>query len=120
MTGLFEFTAKTARAGRAKVAHAQQRNYPFYFASATGTVAESGARLKLRQSIMRNNIVGKKISCKPQKLQEILVTVQICGGIWRKAEQAGRKKWLPGHGPIVKHPGRARRQRFSRGVQAEW
>jgi hypothetical protein len=50
---------------------------------------------------MRNNIAGKKIPCKPQKVQGFFATVEIRRGIWRKVGQAGRKKWLPCHGQIV-------------------
>ena len=57
-------------------------------AVATGAAAESGPRLKHRQSIMRNNIAGKKIPCKPQKLQEILVTMKIRCGRQELARQA--------------------------------
>ena len=55
---------------------------------ATGAAAESGPRLKHRQSIMRNNIAGKKIPCKPQKLQDILATVRIRHGMLSRRFQA--------------------------------
>jgi hypothetical protein len=50
---------------------------------------------------MGTDIAVNRISCKPQKLQAMSATVKIGRGSWRQVGQAGRKKWLPSHGPIV-------------------
>jgi len=50
---------------------------------------------------MGTDIAVNRISCKPQKLQAMSATVKIGRGSWRQVGQAGWKKWLPSHGPIV-------------------
>jgi hypothetical protein len=57
-------------------------------------VAEPDPRLKHRPSRTGNDIAAKRISCKPQKLQEICAIVRIGRGSRRKVEHASRKKRL--------------------------